>query len=66
LFLGAAEPACLDAADADDSGVLDLTDAIYSLGWQFTGGAVPPPPGPSACGPDPSADTFKDCVYPGC
>jgi hypothetical protein len=56
LFLGAATPPCLDAADADDSGALAITDAIRILGYLFLGGAEPPAPGPTSCGTDPTAD----------
>ncbi len=55
-FLGGPVPACLDAADADDSGTLDLTDAVYSLNYQFLAGPRPLAPGPDACGTDPTAD----------
>ena len=41
------------AADADDSGVLDLADGIYSLEYQFLSGPPPVAPFP-ACGEDPS------------
>jgi hypothetical protein len=51
LFLGTATPACLDAADGDDSGVIELTDAIYILGFLFLGGPAPLPPYPE-CGVD--------------
>ncbi|MBI4607069.1 MAG: hypothetical protein HY721_34325 [Planctomycetes bacterium] len=63
LFLGAAAPACLDAADADDNGQLQLTDAIRILGYLFLGGSPPAPPGPptDACGPDPSSGDDLGC-----
>src|SRR5437879_1784165 len=41
LFLGERAPACLDAADVDDSGHLDLSDAIALLGYLFLGTAPP-------------------------
>ena len=66
-FVGGPAPECFDAADIDDLGpdALDLTDAIYSLNYQFVGGYAPPPsPGPTECGPDPTADNFPPCVYP--
>jgi hypothetical protein len=56
LFLAGEKPPCLDAADADDSGLLDLADPVYLLDYQFLGGPEPPAPGPAACGPDPSTD----------
>lgn len=73
LFLGDADPPCLDAADADDSGSLDITDAIFTLGYLFLGGPAPPAPGPDACGPDPTDDPTDDPArdlgcesYPAC
>jgi hypothetical protein len=38
LFLGGPEPACLDAADADDSGSLDISDPVFCLLWMFSNG----------------------------
>ena len=63
LFLGGAVPACLDAADADDSEEVQLTDAIYTLGFLFSGGAPPPAPYPD-CGEDPTAEGL-DCASRG-
>jgi hypothetical protein len=63
LFLGDAEPPCLDAADADDSGSLEITDAVRVLGYLFLGAAAPPDPGPTTCGPDPTADELE-CATP--
>ncbi len=63
LFLGGAAPACLDAADVDDSGEVQLTDAIYTLGFLFSGGAPPPVPWPD-CGEDPTAEGL-DCASRG-
>jgi hypothetical protein len=65
LFLGEAELPCLDAADVDDSGVLDLTDAVYSLLFQFVSGAQPASPFPD-CGIDPVIDALDCQSYPGC
>ena len=48
--VGGATPDCLDAADADQSGVHDLSDAIYVLNYLFLGGKPPPAPGPGVCG----------------
>jgi len=64
LFLGTAEPICLDAGDTNDDGALDLSDTVYVLSWLFLGGPVPPPPGPDACGADPTADALISCEYP--
>ena len=64
---GAPEPPCLKAADADDSGSFQgLLDGLYILNYQFVvGSPPPPPPGPSACGNDPTADSLT-CVTPSC
>lgn len=60
LYMGLPEPGCRDAADANDNGLLDITDALYSLTFLFCCGAPPPAPGPG-CGEDPTPDTL-DCV----
>jgi hypothetical protein len=53
LFLGDAPLGCADAADADDSGVLELTDAVYTFLFLFSAsGRAPPAPGPFDCGRD--------------
>jgi hypothetical protein len=51
-FLGVDGLACLDAADTNDDGLVNLTDALYILYYLFRGGAVPPAPGPDDPGPD--------------
>jgi hypothetical protein len=55
LFLGAAEPGCLEAVDVNNDGAPDISDGISLLGYLFLGQAAPtapgPPPGP--CGRDP-------------
>ena len=64
---GIGELPCEDAADVDDSGVVDISDPIYNLTFQFVGGVDPPPaPGQDACGVDPSDDkltceSFEKC-----
>jgi hypothetical protein len=55
LFLGTDPPPCLDAADANDSGSLDLSDAVTILMHLFSGEADLPPPHPDS-GADPTAD----------
>jgi len=60
MFLAGQPPGCLDAADTDDTGTLDLTDAVYSLNYQFLAGPLPPMPGPSNCGIDPTDDVGED------
>jgi len=61
LFAGRAPLACPDAGDADDSGALSLTDAVVLLSHLFQGGPPPAPPGPAACGEDPTADALDRC-----
>jgi len=62
LFLGGRPPACLDAADFDDSGELDIGDAIAELGYLFLGGR--PPAGGLGCIEDPTRDPL-DCAADG-
>jgi anti-sigma factor RsiW len=61
LFRGGAPLRCEDAGDADDDGALTITDAVFLLAHLFRGGPAPPPPGPGACGPDPTADALAEC-----
>lgn len=58
LFLGGAEPLCLDACDADDSEGLEITDAIYVLSYLFLGGPEPLAPYPLE-DLDPSGDALS-------
>ncbi len=44
LFLGQAQPRCLDAADVNDSGEIDIADGVYTFNFLFGGG--PPPRAP--------------------
>ena len=60
LFLGGSEPPCLDAADANDSGDLDLSDPVYTLEWLYNGGTSYGQPFP-AIGTDPTPDGL-DCA----
>jgi hypothetical protein len=55
LFLSGESLTCLDSADSDDSGELDLTDAIYLLDYLFLGGSPPRAPF-SECGRDGPGD----------
>ena len=59
LFGPGAAPTCLDAADTDDDGKLQITDAVYALNHLFSGGATPREPF-AECGPDPATDEL-DC-----
>ncbi len=62
LFLGN-QINCEDAADCDDNGALNLTDAIVLLERQFLGGGLlPPPNSKTGCGVDPTEDNLRECV----
>jgi hypothetical protein len=52
-------PACLDAADTDDSGEIDISDALFLLEVLFRGGRFLPYPGGLVPGPDPSPDALS-------
>ena len=57
LFKNGVVPFCLDAADTNDDGELDISDPVYLLYWMFVPGS-PPPPEPY---PNPGHDlTFLD------
>jgi len=56
LFLGRSVPACLEAADVNGNGLVELADYTYLVDFKFNGG--PPPPGPyPAPGIDPDPGT---------
>ena len=66
LMEGASEPTCMKSADFDDSGWVDLTDAVNGLHYLFVPGS-PEPSSPSRrCGLDPTPDFLGCDVYPGC
>jgi hypothetical protein len=56
---------CLKAADVDDSGALDVTDAVNLLSYQFLGGSAPREPF-RACGPDATQDDLSCASGPPC
>ena len=60
LFLAAGDPACEDACDVNDSGELNMIDAIYMLEDLFVGGDAPAEPYPN-CGADPSDGDGLGC-----
>ncbi|MBI4600620.1 MAG: hypothetical protein HY721_01535 [Planctomycetes bacterium] len=66
LFLGGAEPRCLDAADSNDDASLDVADSIHLLLSLFGAGAELVPP--LACdGLDPTPDDRLTCIsYSAC
>ncbi|HVR76495.1 MAG TPA: hypothetical protein VMT52_19355 [Planctomycetota bacterium] len=53
LFIGRSVPACMDAADINDNGLIELSDYTYLVNYLFNGGPAPPPPHPAA-GTDPT------------
>jgi len=68
LFLGSVTmvPLCEDAADANDDGIIDLSDAIFPLFIMFTCWLceLPAPGGPdNPCGPDPTEDPLGCVSY---
>jgi hypothetical protein len=65
LFLSGGSLGCLEAADIDDSGSLDLTDPVLLLEHLFLGGAAPAAPFPG-CGADPTADGLGCGSYGAC
>jgi len=65
LFLGSPPPLCLDGADADDSGKIEITDPIRTLGMLFLGQGALPQPYP-ACGTDSAADDDLGCTESSC
>ena len=58
LFQQGAAPRCLDAADANDDGRVDLGDPVTTLFFLFLGGVEIPPPF-SQPGLDPSEDLLQ-------
>jgi hypothetical protein len=65
LFLGSAEPACLEGCNTNDDGEVNITDGISILNFLFTGGPAPAAPYPD-CGTDPTEG--KGCLasHSGC
>jgi hypothetical protein len=56
LFAAGEEPPCEDAMDIDDSGDINISDAIDLFNFLFLGSGDPPPPFGDLCGPDPTED----------
>ena len=66
LFIaGSAPPPCEKAADANDNGTVNLTDAVHLLSFIFSGGPEPGPPF-AACGPDPTFDKLSCEAFLAC
>ncbi|MEM7164419.1 MAG: hypothetical protein AAF581_03090 [Planctomycetota bacterium] len=60
LVLGGAPPPCMDGADIDDNGAVNIVDPVQLLHFLFAGFAMPAPPFPN-CGNDPTMDVL-DCA----
>jgi hypothetical protein len=56
---------CWDAADADDDGLVQASDAQYILLAGY-GETRLPPPGPRSCGADPTPDGLPGCGWSAC
>ena len=56
---------CPDALDANDDGLINITDAIALLTYLFQGGSIPPSPN-GACGPDDTIDNLTCQQFDGC
>lgn len=63
LFLAGHDVACVAAADFDDNGAVNVTDAIFGLRFLFSQGDLPPAPYPR-CGMDPTPDGLGCEVHP--
>jgi hypothetical protein len=64
MLIGSPKWACPDAADVDDGGEVDLSDAIVLLQFIFLHDRPPAPPYPT-CGADPTSDALT-CEGPAC
>ncbi len=62
VAFGEFAPACADACDTDDSGAIEITDAVYLLTYLFQAG---PGPTPSVCAIDSTPDAI-DCALTTC
>ncbi len=63
LFSAGPPTLCSAAADCNGDGLKDITDAIASIAYQFTGGAPPAAPFP-ACGTSPDSNPDTCAVGP--
>jgi hypothetical protein len=58
---GSYDITCADACDANDDGLLNMADSVSLLNYLFKFGNVPPAPGPTDDGADPTPDTLPVC-----
>lgn len=67
-YYGTYEIRCFDSADADDSGEVDHTDAVFTVNYLFFGVGAPPPPFyDTNCGFDPTKEDRLGCdMYKAC
>lgn len=63
LYLGGDPIECVDAADSNDDGFLNIADPIHTLSLLFQSAAPFPPP--ELWGPDPTPDQLGCAFYPG-
>lgn len=67
LFLDDTAPLCLDAADSNADGDVDISDGVNTLNYLFSTGRDIPAPGPDACGLGPESGPVIGCAaFPGC
>ena len=59
LFLGASEPTCRDAADANDDGKIDISDPVATLQFLFTGETKLSPPRTPGLDPTPDELVYQ-------
>jgi hypothetical protein len=62
LFLGHSAPPCRDAADSNDSGIVDMSDGVYELAYIYNGGPRPPEPYLPLCNLDPTDQDGIGCA----
>ncbi len=65
LFGGGVTMLCQKAADVDDSGGVNITDAVFLLRYLFADGRMPAFPY-SECGDDPTPDALSCALSPHC
>ena len=54
---------CLDAVDANDDNLPNVTDVVYLVSYIFQGGPAPPPPAGPTCGVDATSPIREvDCL----
>jgi hypothetical protein len=67
LFIrGTAVPVCRSAADANNSGVIDISDALFVLIHLFSESGFDPQPPYPACGIEPVTDSLDCKSFPPC